>query len=61
MERNLLTNTVRESGDHGPVNSWDRVPYITTVRTGAPSVGTAHLKRAVAKGKDGKAALRRNV
>lgn len=29
---------VRESGDHGLVNSWDRVPYITTVRTGQPSV-----------------------
>ena len=34
---------------------------LLAVRTGAPSVGTAHLKRAVAKGKDGKAALRRNV
>eukprot|EP01060_Flectonema_neradi_P004382 TRINITY_DN12821_c0_g1_i1.p1 TRINITY_DN12821_c0_g1~~TRINITY_DN12821_c0_g1_i1.p1 ORF type:complete len:937 (+),score=210.86 TRINITY_DN12821_c0_g1_i1:61-2871(+) len=28
MEGNLLTNCVRESGDHGPFNSWDRIPYI---------------------------------
>ena len=29
---------MRESGDHGPYNSWDRVPYITTIRTGKPSI-----------------------
>ena len=29
MEGNLLANCVRESGDHGPFNSWDRIPYIT--------------------------------
>jgi len=29
IERNLLANCVRESGDHGPWNSWDRVPFIT--------------------------------
>jgi len=28
LEGNLLANCVRESGDHGPFNSWDRVPYI---------------------------------
>lgn len=26
---NLLFNHVRETGDHGPVNSWDRQPYLT--------------------------------
>ena len=26
LEGNLLANCVRESGDHGPFNSWDRVP-----------------------------------
>merc|ERR1712048_658338 len=26
-ERNLVFNTCRESGDHGPFNSWDRQPY----------------------------------
>jgi hypothetical protein len=35
---NLLLNTCRESGDHGPINSWDRLPYITTIRTGEPSI-----------------------
>jgi hypothetical protein len=25
---------VRESGDHGPFNSWDRQPFLTTVRDG---------------------------
>ena len=33
-----MTNCVRESGDHGPYNSWDRVPYITDIATGKPSV-----------------------
>ena len=31
IEGNLLANCVRESGDHGPWNSWDRVPYITNI------------------------------
>jgi hypothetical protein len=31
IEGNLLANCVRESGDHGPWNSWDRVPYITEI------------------------------
>jgi hypothetical protein len=38
VENNLLSNLVRESGDHGPFNSWDRLPYITTIATGKPSV-----------------------
>jgi len=38
---NLLLNTCRESSDHGPWNSWDRVPYITTIRTGKPSITPA--------------------
>lgn len=28
LERNLIINTCRESGDHGPFNSWDRLPFI---------------------------------
>ena len=35
---NLVFSTCRESGDHGPVNSWDRQPYLTTVDTGEPSL-----------------------
>jgi len=31
LEGNLLANCVRESGDHGPFNSWDRVPYVTDI------------------------------
>jgi len=35
---NLVFSTCRESGDHGPFNSWDRQPYLTNVRdVGAPS------------------------
>ena len=34
---NLLLNAVRESGDHGPFNTWDRVPYITNIRDGKTS------------------------
>jgi len=37
VAHNLLFNTCRESGDHGAFNSWDRLPYLTTVATGVPS------------------------
>jgi hypothetical protein len=29
FEGNLVFNMVRETGDHGPYNSWDRQPYLT--------------------------------
>jgi len=35
---NLVFSACRESGDHGPFNSWDRQPYLTTVATGEPSL-----------------------
>eukprot|EP01063_Lacrimia_lanifica_P013035 TRINITY_DN196_c0_g1_i2.p1 TRINITY_DN196_c0_g1~~TRINITY_DN196_c0_g1_i2.p1 ORF type:complete len:793 (+),score=349.08 TRINITY_DN196_c0_g1_i2:64-2442(+) len=36
---NLVFSSCRESGDHGPFNSWDRQPFLTDVRTpGVPSV-----------------------
>jgi len=35
---NLVFSTCRESGDHGPFNSWDRQPFLTTVRTGKPDM-----------------------
>merc|ERR1712190_517932 len=38
IEHNLVFSTCRESGDHGPFNSWDRQPYLTSVRTGEPSM-----------------------
>ncbi len=31
VEYNLGFNMVRETGDHGPFNSWDRQPYLTDV------------------------------
>jgi len=37
VAHNLLFNTCRESGDHGAFNSWDRLPYITTINDGSPS------------------------
>jgi len=37
LTENLVLNTCRESGDHGPFNSWDRQVYVTTVRNGTPS------------------------
>ncbi len=31
----------RESGDHGPINSWDRTAYISDVFDGSPSYRAA--------------------
>ena len=38
FENNLIFNMVRETGDHGPFNSWDRQPYLTGVKNGTPSL-----------------------
>lgn len=37
LTENLILNTCRESGDHGPFNSWDRQVFVTEVKTGSPS------------------------
>jgi hypothetical protein len=39
VSHNVLFNWVRETGDHGPINTWDRNPYLSRTRTGggAPS------------------------
>ena len=42
VAKNLLFNTCRESGDHGPFNSWDRQVYATQVRDGTPSAVKAY-------------------
>jgi hypothetical protein len=34
VDRNVIFNTCRESGDHGPINSWDRQPFLTEMRDG---------------------------
>lgn len=31
---NVMFNTVRETSDHGPINTWDRQPYLTEQRGG---------------------------
>ena len=38
LQYNLGFNMVRETGDHGVFNSWDRQPFLTDARTGAPSL-----------------------
>lgn len=38
---NLVFSTCRESGDHGPFNSWDRQPFLTLVAHGKPSMDMA--------------------
>jgi len=41
VSHNLVFSTCRESGDHGPFNSWDRQPFLTTVKDGTPSMHMA--------------------
>eukprot|EP01064_Diplonema_japonicum_P030955 TRINITY_DN539_c0_g1_i1.p1 TRINITY_DN539_c0_g1~~TRINITY_DN539_c0_g1_i1.p1 ORF type:complete len:807 (+),score=265.40 TRINITY_DN539_c0_g1_i1:43-2463(+) len=41
LHGNLVFSALRETQDHGPFNSWDRQPFLTTVRTGEPSVQMA--------------------
>ena len=38
IQHNLVFSTCRESGDHGPFNSWDRQPFKTTIKNGNPSM-----------------------
>ena len=38
VKNNLIFNMVRETEDHGTFNSWDRLPYLTDVRNGTPSL-----------------------
>jgi hypothetical protein len=36
---NVLFNTVRETSDHGPINTWDRQPFLSdAVQRGLPSL-----------------------
>merc|ERR1711998_737510 len=44
IAQNLVFSTCRESGDHGPFNSWDRQPFLTTIRDGTPSMTPATRK-----------------
>jgi outer membrane protein assembly factor BamB len=39
LAHNVMFNTVRETSDHGPINTWDRQPYLTdAVQRGVPSL-----------------------
>jgi hypothetical protein len=39
LNYNVIFNTVRETSDHDPINTWDRQPYLTdAVQPGLPSV-----------------------
>ena len=42
VSENFLFNTCRESGDHGPFNSWDRQVFVTKVRNGTASPEKAY-------------------
>ena len=37
VHHNLIFNSCRESGDHGPINSWSRQPFLTDFFDGTPS------------------------
>lgn len=39
LVRNLIWNTCRESQDHGPFNSWGRVPYLRPYDNGTQGTG----------------------
>jgi hypothetical protein len=39
ISHNVIFNTVRETSDHGPINSWDRQPYLSdAIEPGVPSL-----------------------
>merc|ERR1711953_1666785 len=37
VSNNGIWNQCRQSGDHGPINSWDRQIFLTDVKDGTPS------------------------
>jgi len=43
VESNLIWNTCRESGDHGPINTWDRLPYLNPL-TGTFDSVPSHVR-----------------
>ena len=48
LKNNIVFNMVRETGDHGTFNSWDRQPYLTKVQDGqTPSLipATSNITR----------------
>ncbi|KAM7452751.1 hypothetical protein BLSTO_06509 [Blastocystis sp. subtype 1] len=47
VDHSLMFNTVRETADHGPLNTWDRMPFITTYDSGEPSTKPQESSRCV--------------
>jgi hypothetical protein len=41
MDHNLFFRSLLETSDHGPYNSWDRLPFLTTVRNGTAMIELA--------------------
>ena len=44
VHENLVFNTCRETSDHGPINSWDRQPYVSTFGDAPAGTPTAHMR-----------------
>ena len=42
VSSNLLFNTCTETGDHGNINSWNRMPFLTNIVHGYPSFDTQY-------------------
>jgi len=40
VEGNVIFNACRESGDHGPINSWDRMPFLSDLTGNFTSLPT---------------------
>ncbi|CAF4863601.1 unnamed protein product, partial [Rotaria sp. Silwood1] len=48
ISHNVIFNTVRETSDHGPINTWDRQPYLTdAMETGVPSLRQRNVSGSV--------------
>ena len=43
VHQNLIFNSCRETSDHGPINSWDRQPFVSTFGANG-SEPTAHMR-----------------
>ena len=42
VKNSLIFNTCAATGDHGPINSWNRMPFLTKVAYGYPSFDTSY-------------------
>jgi len=42
IRRNLFFKSLLETSDHGPYNSWDRLPYLTKVKNGTATIDSAY-------------------